>query len=55
MKKFSYSQVEEKIKELSAAYIGLDIFQIRWSASGELVGKPLKRVVYNLAAQRPER
>ena len=54
MKKFSYSQVEEKIKELSAAYIGLDIFQVRWSAAGELVGKPLKRVVYNISAQRPE-
>ena len=54
MKKFSYSQIEEKIKELSPADIGLDIFQIRWSADGELVNKPLKRIVYNFATQRFE-
>ena len=50
--KFSYQQLEEKIKELSPSHMGLDIFQIYWSKNGELVSQPLKRVAYNFKTQQ---
>ena len=52
--KFSYQQLEEKIKELSPLHMGLDIYQIRWSDDGELQSESLKRIVYNFEKQQIE-
>lgn len=54
IRKFSYRQIEEKINELSAAYLMMDIFKITWSRDGELKKIPLKQVRYNFSEKRIE-